>query len=178
MKTLSMLAVAATFGLLSFSVNAADLKQTVSGGYAHSNVEYMGYELDDDTGGFNLKYRIEFDEEYGIIASYTKTDYERNGTYSGVDIGASLDYQSFMVGPTFRANDYFSAYLMIGASDGEAEVSVSSVGSAKETNSDFAYGGGIQIDVTPNFIIDGSYEYSELDDVEVGTWVVGVGFSF
>ncbi|EKO3451813.1 outer membrane beta-barrel protein [Vibrio fluvialis] len=177
MKTISKFAVLVA-ALASLSANAEDFKQTVSAGYAHSSVEYLGYELDDDTGGFNVKYRMEFNEEYGFIISHTKTDYNKSGTYSGVSIDASLDYMSFMVGPTFRANKYFSVYLMAGGAKGEAEASVSSIGSAKESDTSFSYGGGLQINVTDQFVIDGSYEYSEFNDVNVGTWVVGMGFSF
>lgn len=178
MKTISKLAVGFSVGLLSFSVNAEIVKHTISAGYAHSNVEYLGYELDNDTDGFNLKYRMEFDREYGLILSYAKTDYDDSGSYDDVDIDASLKYSSFMIGPTFRANEYFSAYLLIGRADGELKASLSSLGSVSDNESSIAYGGGLQIDVTPNFVIDGSYEYTKLNEVEVGTWVIGAGFSF
>ncbi|WP_181460996.1 Ail/Lom family outer membrane beta-barrel protein [Vibrio diazotrophicus] len=177
MKILSMLAVVAAFGLSSFSVSSEEIKQTVSVGYASSSAGFAGYELDDVADGFNAKYRIEYTGEYGLILSYTKTDYSEGGIYNGTRANVSLEYSSFMAGPTFRANEYFSVYLLVGGVNGKASASVSSV-SATESETGLSYGGGLQINVTPSFSIDGSYEYVELNEVDVGTWVVGVGYSF
>ncbi len=170
--------LALSFGLSSFA-NAADLKSTITGGYAQSDVEFMGEELNDYPNGFNVKYRLEFNEELGVIASYTNTSYDESVAYgSNGTASVSLDYQSFMVGPTFRANDYFSAYLMVGAAVGEAKGSVTGLGSEKLKETEVGVGGGVQFNIAEHFTIDASYEYSDIDDVRVGTWVVGAGISF
>lgn len=176
-KHLSLAAL--IFGFSSFS-SAADLRHTFTAGYAQSHVNFMDVDIDDPKG-FNAKYRLDFTNELGVITSYTKTSYDDSASQGGIDAKVSLDYQSFMIGPSFRPYDPYtplSGYLLIGVAEGKASGYVSSIGSASESKTAFAFGGGLQLNVTDNFVIDASYEYSEIDDVKVGTWVVGGGFSF
>lgn len=173
------LALALTFGVSSL-VLAADFRHTFTAGYAQSHVNFMDLDIDDPKG-FNAKYRLDFSDELGVITSYTKTSYDDNFSYGGVNASASLDYQSLMIGPSFRPYEPYtplSGYLLIGAAKGKASGSVSSIGSASESKTAIAFGGGLQLNVTDNLVIDASYEYSEIDDVKVGTWVVGAGISF
>ncbi|CNL75428.1 attachment invasion locus protein [Yersinia enterocolitica] len=39
-------------------------------------------------------------------------------------------------------------------------------------------GAGVQFNLYPNVVIDASYEYSKLSDVNVGTWMLGAGYRF
>lgn len=171
------LVLALTFSATSLA-NAADLRSTITGGYAQSTVWFDGNTLKDNPAGFNVKYRLELNEELGIITSYTKVNYDESSSYGAGSANLALDYHSFMIGPSFRANDYFSAYLMIGGAKGEAKGTVTGLGSETLSQTNVSVGAGFQFNIAKNFTIDTSYEYTKLDDVEVGTWVVGAGLSF
>ncbi len=151
-------------------------KYTISAGYAASDIE------DGDLGiGVNLKFRTEFNKEYGIIASATYTTLNQSGYSSGIYYSEDLDYASFLFGPTLRANQYFTVYFLAGFAnaslDGDYSVSGNFVsGSTSKTK--FAYGAGIQINLTKNLTIDSSYEHSEFWDVGVGTWSISGGYRF
>lgn len=158
--------------LMAFSASAmaADSSQAISVGYANSSIEVDGYDFPDDGYGISAKYRSEFDNSFGVIGSFTYTNLSE--TYNG--IGLDLDYMSLTFGPTLRANQYFSVYGLIGMARGEAEA-------LGESDSDtaFAYGAGLQIDVTKNVTLDASYEFAGFSgDLDVSTWSIGVGFRF
>ncbi|WP_411706133.1 Ail/Lom family outer membrane beta-barrel protein [Edaphovirga cremea] len=175
---LATLASCISFGMAAAYADAG--KQTISVGYAHSSVDWDGIDVDGDPSGLNLKYRYEFDDQFGIIGSFTYTQKDYHAYTSTMRYAGKLDldYYSLTVGPTFRANDYFSAYLLVGMARGKYDLKSDYYMNESETQSAFAYGGGIQINPLPNWVIDASYEYSKLDNVKVGTWVLGVGYSF
>lgn len=166
-----------TFLLPSLAL-ANEFQSTLTAGYSQSDVKYMGYEPDKNPKGFNVKYRLEFNDELGVIASYTSTDYDKSVSYGSGSASLALDYQSFMFGPTFRANEVLSAYLLIGLVEGEAKGSATGIGSERLSEKDVGFGGGFQFNITDNFAIDASYEYADIEDVRVGTWTLGAGLSF
>ncbi|WP_016605120.1 Ail/Lom family outer membrane beta-barrel protein, partial [Yersinia pestis] len=50
----------------------------------------------------------------------------------------------------------------------------------KHSTSDygFTYGAGLQFNPAENVALDVSYEQSRIRNVDVGTWVAGVGYTF
>ncbi len=173
-STLVASVVTAGLSVFTFAANAGD--HTISGGYAQSHVKFNGEKIDGNPKGkgFNLKYRYELDNNFGVISSLTYT-------HKGFD-KSDVNYYSLMAGPTYRFNEYVSIYGMVGAARGEFEVPVLN-GSYTEGKSSVSYGLGLQFNPMPNWTIDTSYEYAKfndarLGDLKVGTWVVGVGYRF
>lgn len=153
-------------------------KNTISFGYAQSNVKMKGDKLDEKPKGINIKYRYELDDKLGVIGSTTFT-HQGYDYYQGnkkVANGA-IDYYSLMVGPSYRFNEYISAYTTIGAAYGKAKLSGFGHSLSQDKTS-LAYGAGLQINPMPNWAIDASYEYSKLGDFKAATWVIGLGYQF
>lgn len=156
-------------------------KESITVGFSHSTVRFLGEKLDDNPMGFNLKYRKDFNSEYGLITSFTYSGMDKNYSQGSLSGNLNLDYYSFMFGPTLRANDHFSVYGLVGVAHGKATVEISSPlasASASDNETSIAYGAGLQIDVNENFTIDASFEYSKLNEVKAGTWVIGAGYRF
>ncbi|RAX04391.1 MULTISPECIES: Ail/Lom family outer membrane beta-barrel protein [unclassified Photorhabdus] len=187
--------VAVGLSVFAFAANAGE--HTISGGYAQSHVKFddknlADYHLDNNPlggnpKGFNLKYRYELDSNWGVIGSFTYTHLGNDLYINSSKIGKSeLDYYSLMAGPTYRFNEYVSAYGMIGAAHGKVKASYlvnSNSGSDGYSKTSIGYGLGLQFNPVPNWTIDTSYEYAKfneasLGDLKVGTWVVGVGYRF
>ncbi|AJZ89256.1 Ail/Lom family outer membrane beta-barrel protein [Cedecea neteri] len=174
-----VLALAILAGLSVASANVyADGESTISIGYAQSNVKVDGEKLDDNPKGFNVKYRYEIDSNWGVVGSFAYTHQGYDFYYGGEKIGdGDLDYYSVTAGPSYRFNEYVSAYALIGL--GTGKVKVSAFGdSESESKTSAAYGLGLQVNPVSNIAIDASYEYSKLDEVKVGTWMLGVGYRF
>ena len=175
-------AVLATFIVGAFfasgAASAEQLKHTVLGGYAQSNVKADGENLKDDSTGFNVKYRYELNENLGVVSSFTYTGASYNYYFGGYKIGnVDLDYYSISAGPSYRFNDYVSAYGLLGIAHGRVEANALGF-SDSESKTSATYGVGLQFNPVPNWAIDTSYEYSKLGDVKVGTWMVGIGYRF
>ncbi|ETS30633.1 attachment protein [Photorhabdus temperata] len=178
-KTLVASVVAVGLSAFAFAANASG-ESTISGGYAQSHAKFDGKKADDNPKGFNLKYRYELDNNFGVISSLTYTylgyDYYRGGKKVAE---SDMDYFSLMAGPTYRFNEYVSVYGMVGAAHGKVKLSdyVGTMSGSKSKTS-VSYGLGLQFNPMPNWTIDTSYEYSKLDELKIGTWVVGVGYRF
>ncbi|NAX17213.1 MULTISPECIES: Ail/Lom family outer membrane beta-barrel protein [unclassified Vibrio] len=156
-------------------------KNNFTFGFALSNVEALGYELPDNPIGFNFKYRYDFNEQYGIISSFT---YSGLDEYYNTSIGNTrlrLDYYSYSIGPTLRANKYFSVYGLVGVASGEITGNYAISGntlSETERKTEFVYGGGLQVDVNENLTLDASIEYTNFDEIEAKTFTIGAGYRF
>ncbi|OCQ54070.1 Attachment invasion locus protein precursor [Photorhabdus australis subsp. thailandensis] len=175
-KTLVASVVAVGLSVFAFAANAGE--STISGGYAQGHVKYDGNKINKDPKGFNLKYRYELDDHFGVIGSATYTGYDfKYGDKKLTKL--DMDYYSLMSGPSYRFNEYVSVYGLVGVAHvhGKQEVSPSGF-SRKEEKTSVGYGAGLQFNPMPNLAIDASYEYSKLGDLKVGTWVVGVGYRF
>ncbi|MCC8378779.1 Ail/Lom family outer membrane beta-barrel protein [Xenorhabdus sp. PB30.3] len=176
-----------TLGLSAVSVGAyAAGESTISAGYAQNSIKLYGEKPKDNPKGFNVKYRYESDDNWGVVGSFVYTHQGYEYRDRGFKVGdSSVSYYSLTAGPSYRINDYVSVYGLVGAGHGEAEYSYlertrwglrSESGSGSKT--ELAYGAGFQVNPIPNIAIDASYEYTKLDDVKVGTWMVGVGYRF
>ncbi|MCW7762646.1 Ail/Lom family outer membrane beta-barrel protein [Photorhabdus luminescens] len=175
-RTLVASVVAVGLSVFAFAANAAE--HTISGGYAQSHAKFKDHKIDDHPKGLNLKYRYELDNNWGVISSFTYTYLGYEFYNSGRKVGkVDIDYYSLMAGPTYRFNEYVSAYGMVGAAHGRIKSTVPQF-SGRKSETSIGYGVGLQFNPVPNWTIDTSYEYSKLNDFKVGTWVVGVGYRF
>ncbi|HGJ5854401.1 Ail/Lom family outer membrane beta-barrel protein [Arsenophonus nasoniae] len=176
-KVLIAATVASVFAFMSANSYAVG-ESTLSLGYAQSHAKVSGEKIDDNPKGFNIKYRYEIDNHWGVIGSFAYTHQGYNFYYGKMKIAdADIDYYSLNAGPVYRFNEYISAYGLIGLAHGKVEARA--VGySADDSATGLAYGVGLQFNPVKNIAIDASYEYSKLDEVKAGTWMIGVGYRF
>lgn len=158
--------------LLAVSAGSAMAQSTVTGGYAQS--DFAGFY--NKAKGFNLKFRDEDGSNpLGWIGSFTYTEKDGN---DGLEYRKG-QYYGLTAGPAYRLNDWASIYGVIGIGYGKFQVSDQTVRD-KENKSDvgFSYGAGMQFGPWENVAIDVGYEQSRIRSVDVGTWIVGAGYSF
>ena len=143
---------------------------TVTGGYAQSDAQGQMNKM----GGFNLKDRYEEDNSpLGVIGSFTYT--EKSRTASSGDYNKN-QYYGITAGPAYRINDWASIYGVVGVGYGKFQTT-----GATDTNTSdygFSYGAGMQFNPIENVALDVSYEQSRIRNVDVGTWIAGVGYRF
>ncbi|MFS1564206.1 MAG: Ail/Lom family outer membrane beta-barrel protein [Candidatus Arsenophonus phytopathogenicus] len=158
--------------------------------------------LDDysNLGGFFMRYRDEITDDWGVIVSiaYAARDYDgtaqankNNGKDSITTLGTAKGSSvSFMVGPTYRFNEYVSLYGLIGGAYKKAsyrlrsqEFKNNSLVSSSETDqsdnkTELAYGVGMQVNVYEGVTLDAGYERSGSGDWKTDAFIVGVGYKF
>ncbi|WP_339056872.1 Ail/Lom family outer membrane beta-barrel protein [Candidatus Regiella endosymbiont of Tuberolachnus salignus] len=180
-------------------------QSTLSVGYAHSDLKYSDSRKADDTNtvnvearerhvsGFNVKYRYEFTDQWGAITSFTHA--QTSGT-PGIslngeaikDASASykLQYNSLMIGSTYRVNDWVSLYGMVGASNGRvhlhADKNVPGVQDSARRHSEnkyaVAWSAGLQVNPLEQLAVDLSFEQSNPGEMKANTVVLGLGYTF
>ncbi|WP_338804149.1 Ail/Lom family outer membrane beta-barrel protein [Xenorhabdus griffiniae] len=188
-KALLTSAIIAGLSISSFTAHASG-KHTLSLGYAQSNINMQiegnktknMKDLDKDPRGLNLKYRYEINDNWGFISSVTQTKLKIN-YYAAhnrqLSVGnEDITYRSLMAGPTYRFNEYVSAYALIGAANVEGKARLTAQPSVSKKKTAVAYGTGLQFNPTSSIAVDVSYEYSDLSQAKAGTWTVGVGYHF
>ncbi|ELD4018673.1 Ail/Lom family outer membrane beta-barrel protein [Salmonella enterica] len=154
-----------------------------------------------DPNGVNLKYRYEFDDNWGVISSFTyawgnySARANASANVSDIPVNVNLNgkikarYYGIDVGPTYRFNDYVSAYVMGGIAhskydlDGSLSVHAadqSRTGSLSESKSKtaFSYIAGLQFNPIKDVAIDVAYEGSGSGDWKTNGFNVGIGYSF
>ncbi|MGY6030295.1 outer membrane protein OmpX [Phytobacter sp. AG2a] len=170
MKKIACLSALAA--VLAVSVGTASAAtSTVTGGYAQSDAQGVQNKMN----GFNLKYRYEDDSSpLGVIGSFTYTEKDRfeDGTYN------KGQYYGVTAGPAFRLNDWASIYGVVGVGYGKFQQSEDQVKTASNSDYGFSYGAGMQFNPMENVALDFSYEQSRIRNVDVGTWIAGVGYRF
>ncbi|OTA17323.1 virulence-related outer membrane protein [Xenorhabdus vietnamensis] len=185
-KILSTTTIIVGLSILAFNANAnKSNKNTISLGYAQSNaslknnieIYHNDMKMDKKQYGLNLKYRYEFNEHIGVIGSLTYTQYVHEYDYLGSFSKFKWKNTSLMAGPTYRFNDYISAYGLIGATRSKVGFSDAKDNNFK-TETRLSYGVGLQFNPTLNWAVDASYSYANLKDAKLGTWVLGVGYRF
>ncbi len=192
-KTLLSSAIVAGLYMTSFTANASG-EHTISVGFAQSDVKLKleGDSLGKDPKGFNLKYRYEVNDHWGVIGSFTltrldeKRDLDLDFRGQTLNMTRESTYRSWMAGPVYRFNEYVSTYALIGAAELRDSLTASGPGvfgsrvskSRSKEKTAVAYGAGLQFNPTSNVAVDVTYEYSGLDSAKVGTFVVGVGYRF
>lgn len=173
--------ILATFvmgAFISSGVNAELLRNSLSLGYAQSNVNASMKSLYDNPRGINIKYRFELNDNLGFVSSFVYTRQGYDFYYAGRKVGdAELDYYSLSAGPVYRINNYVSVYGLLGAANGRAESHLMG-DSASERKTSAVFGAGLQFNPFPNWVVDASYEYTKLGGVKFGTWMTGIGYRF
>ncbi|EDQ7409397.1 outer membrane beta-barrel protein [Salmonella enterica subsp. diarizonae serovar 16:z10:e,n,x,z15] len=168
-------AVLVGLALGSVGVVNAESRNTVSIGYAYTDLS--GY-ISGNANGANLKYNWEdLDSGFGVMGSVTYTTADIENGY-GNKVGDGY-YTSTLVGPSYRFNDYINAYVMIGVGNGRLN---DYLGNSYDKTS-FAYGAGIQVNPVEHIAVNASYEHASFStdadgNINAGTWVLGVGYSF
>lgn len=157
--------------VLAVSAGSVMAKSTVSGGYAQSDYEGKV----NKANGVNLKYRYENGSDpLGWIGSFTYTTKNRtiDGAYN------KGQYYGVTAGPAVRLNDWASLYGAIGV--GYGKFISNNANRVKSDTSDygFSYGAGMQFNPVQDIALDVGYEKSRIRSVDVGTWIVGAGYSF
>ncbi|WP_063655933.1 Ail/Lom family outer membrane beta-barrel protein [Candidatus Arsenophonus triatominarum] len=177
-KVLIASTVASVFAFMSANSYAVG-ESTLSLGYAQSHLKVGGEKIgDNNPKGFNIKYRYEIDNHWGVIGSFAYTHQGYNFYYDKIKVAdVDVDYYSLNAGPVYRFNEYISAYGLIGLAHGKVEVGAEG-DSANDSATRLAYGVGLQFNPVKNIAIDASYEYSKLDELKAGTWMIGVGYRF
>ncbi|MFS1539295.1 MAG: Ail/Lom family outer membrane beta-barrel protein [Candidatus Phlomobacter fragariae] len=163
-KVLIRSTLASVFAFMSANSYAVG-ESTLSLDYVQNHIRGM----DEKPKGFNIKYRYEIDNHWGAIGSFAYTNKEFNDSNSNAD----FHYYSLNAGPVYRFNEYISAYGLIGMARETFEI--------KESNVAFmglAYGVGLQFNPAKNIAIDASYEYSEMKEMKINTWMIGFGYRF
>lgn len=157
--------------VLTLSVGTASaVTSTVTGGYAQGDMKGE----QNKAKGFNLKYRYENESPLGYIGSFTYI--EKHDTSN--DVYSKGQYYGFTGGPAYRINDWVSAYGVIGLGYGKFQTVKDAVEHHSDTGYGFSYGAGLQFNPMEHVALDFSYEQSRVHHTDVGTWVVGAGYSF
>ena len=105
--------------LFSPSLALAMENHTLSLGYAQTHLSALKKSASKDLRGLNLKYRYEFNSDWGVLTSLTATrhevqHYRWDAGKLHKDGDNTTSYSSLMVGPTYRINDYVSLYGNVG----------------------------------------------------------------
>lgn len=201
MKKIFITSLIATL-FASVSINAfAAGKTTLSLDYAQNYLRIKDSDLKkmDHPDGINIKYRHEINHHLGIIGSFTHTAQEEKINVSSFNNFMQLDsmeisYSSLSVGPGYRFNDYISIYGLVGFARSRIEfegkvgmlgIATIPVSRSIKSKNAFVYGAGVQFNPVKNLAIDVSYEYTklsykniDLDDINIGSWMLGVGYRF
>ena len=157
-------------------VSAVGNQNTVSLGYAHSH--YKG-DLSGNSPGFNIKYNWEKnDSNLGVIGSITRTS--SNLSIPQSTANGRISHLSVLAGPSYRFNEYVNVYALAGVAHDKAKIA-----DASGSINSFSYGAGVRVSPVKNWSVDTSYEQARNSDsdktsvpLKVGTWVLGVGYSF
>ena len=147
---------------------------TVTGGYAQSDAQGAANKMN----GFNLKYRYEQDNSpLGVIGSFTYTEKDRTDSFGDYN---KTQYYGITAGPAYRLNDWASIYGVVGVGYGKFQQTENEGLNRTASNSDygFSYGAGLQFNPIQDVALDFSYEQSRIRNVDVGTWIAGVGYRF
>ncbi|MBJ9295179.1 Ail/Lom family outer membrane beta-barrel protein [Citrobacter werkmanii] len=166
--------------LLTFpSLALAMGNHTLSLGYAQTHLSALNKSASKDLHGLNLKYRYEFNSDWGILTSLTATRHDaQNYSWDAGKLHKDGDnttsYSSLMIGPTYRINDYVSLYGNVGM----AGMKIKNHDNQSSSEDAFAYGAGLILNPLANLSLDLSWETAKLLFVDTNTFGVSVGYRF
>ena len=103
--------------------------------------------------------------------TYTEKDRSESGVYK------KGQYYGITAGPAYRLNDWASIYGVVGVGYGKFQDN-SYPNKSDMSDYGFSYGAGLQFNPIENVALDFSYEQSRIRNVDVGTWIAGVGYRF
>ena len=170
--------VAIALSIITFNASA-NLKNTLSLGYAQTQIKIDGDKVDGAPKGINIKYDRKLNESFGIIGSiiYNHKKYYCYDVQDEMNAQSNFNYYLLTAGPSYRFNEYINIYGLIGTSIISAKYK-DDIENYHEKKASLSYGVGLQINPISNIAIDASYEYSKVNDANLGTWVLGVGYRF
>lgn len=187
MKNLALVSI--VFATLGFSATANADQQTFSIGYAQSKVQDFK-----NIRGVNLKYRYEWNSPFGIIGSFTYMSGKESESYCTIyeklDAQTKLKYYSLAAGPTYRFNEYVSAYGLLGVNYNKVTYDErwvytgfgSSSYDESHNKASLMYGIGLQINPVEYLAIDIGYEGSRPEVANkkhsIDGFNIGIGYSF
>ncbi|UHD64420.1 Ail/Lom family outer membrane beta-barrel protein [Klebsiella michiganensis] len=165
--------------LFSPSLALAMENHTLSLGYAQTHLRALKKSASKDLRGLNLKYRYEFNSDWGVLTSLAATRHEvQHYRWDAGKLHKNGDnttsYSSLMVGPTYRINDYVSLYGNVGM----AGMKVKNRDNQSSSEDAFAYGAGLIFNPFTNLSLDVSWETAKLLYVDTNTFGVSVGYRF
>ncbi len=152
---------------------------TLSFGYAQTHLSALKKSASKDLRGLSLKYRYEFNSDWGVLTSLTATrhdvqNYRWDDGKLHKDGDNTTSYSSFMIGPTYRINDYVSLYGNVGM----AGMKIKNDNNNSSSEDAFAYGAGLIFNPLTNLSLDLSWETARLLFVDTNTFGVSVGYRF
>lgn len=160
---------------------------TASAGYSFASDSVIN-----NPKGFNIKYGYEWDgAPIGIISSFTylSSDGDKGYNYDRVNGNAKkeIDYRSFAVGPTWRINNIFGIYGLVGIGKTGNQYRIKKSANERKVVSfdktSAAYGAGVFVNVTENVLVSAGFEASRYDDADnkthtMNVYNVNVGYSW
>ena len=200
MKKLIIIALSACISSTVFANDSFSL------GYAQGKFSKV-----DTLKGLNFKYSHDLDNQWGFItsATYMKGDSKtstpatatnnRRTTSPKVSIleTKKSQYFSLSAGPTYQVNEYIKLYGTLGLgvtnfenTEKQTTIQQQARGVSrtdrttyiKQRSTSFVYGAGTQINLTPNLLIDLSYEGTSAEygkkKQKLNAFVLGVGYKF
>lgn len=127
-------------------------------------------------GGFNLKYCYEEDNSLlGVIGFFIYI--EKSCIVSFGDYNKN-QYYGIIVGSVYCINDWVSIYGVVGVGYGKFQIIEYLIYKYDISDYGFFYGVGLQFNLMENVVLDFFYEQSCICSVDVGIWIVGVGYCF
>ncbi|ENM5729313.1 Ail/Lom family outer membrane beta-barrel protein [Vibrio mimicus] len=172
------IAIAALMTASFHVVNANAADHTFSVGYAQTDIS----RLNDDLKGLALKYRYE-PGRLGLLVGLTGTVLNNSSsqTVNNQVVLNSVErtYSSFHIGPTYRFNDMVSGYATLGYATYIVEGKSGKTSGLTIEDNSFAFGTGLEVNLTQHISLNGGVEYSEhLFDSTALTYTVGLGYRF
>lgn len=180
-----------------YSKNKADYDSHING---VSNLLTHNADSEKDPQGVFVRYRYEFDDTWGVMGAVSYASSSMNNYFEAgkaaekkkpkeIEKSFSNDiksqYVSLLVGPTIRANNWVSAFGLVGvahqkfdnymhdhAKTPAKEISHSS--SSSQTS--LAYALGLQFNAYKNFVIDAAWTGTERGNAN--GFNVGIGYKF
>lgn len=176
-------------------VQAKEPSDTLSIGYARVNTSFSGQS--NELNGTNIKYRHELNNSIGVVGSLTiaKNEDDTYGEYRGYGYDSATGkwvsdklmygkvvtekqhYYSVNMGPSFRLNDYISAYALAGVGQLKSVVSTRN-GRTEDKNTALSYSAGVQFNPVKNWAVDIAYEGYGSGDKHANAFIVGLGYRF
>ncbi len=156
---------------------------TVSLGYAQTHMGALKNSASNDLRGLSVRLRYESsavsNANWGLLASYTVTtrditNYRWEDGKLHKENNDTVRYGSFMMGPTYRVNNFLSLYGNIGG----AAIKIKHKERASESETSFAYGAGFIMEPFTNLSLDFSWEASKFDFANTNTFGMGIGYRF
>ncbi|MTD27070.1 Ail/Lom family outer membrane beta-barrel protein [Erwinia sorbitola] len=160
-------------------------QHTFTLGYAQSHIKHFK-----NIKGINLKYHYEIPElPLSAVVSLTWMNGRGSQSHdfgdSSVDKNHRVRYYSLMVGPAYRVASWASMYVLMGAGV-ESSYNKNNYHNASGDHSArykifdarFAWGAGMQFNVTNNVILDVGYQGGHVLKTSSNGFNVGVGYQF